>query len=66
MTGTQTFPPNNKSLKGTLQTVPLGNSKDRLAYIHELFALPMGPALFFFVFVLVLTWLQNTWTPEPS
>ncbi len=66
MKGTHTFPPNNKSLTGTLQHVPLANSKDRHAYIHELLALLMGPALFFFVFFLVLTCLQNSWTPEPS
>jgi hypothetical protein len=47
MKRTQTFPPNNNSLKGTLQHIPLADSKDRHAY--ELLALPMGPALFFFV-----------------
>ncbi len=48
MKRTQSFPPNNISLKGTLQHIPLADSKDRHAY--ELLALPMGPALFFFVF----------------
>ncbi len=52
MKGIHTFPPNNRSLKGTLQHVPLANSKDRHAYSHELLALPMGVALFFFVFFL--------------
>ncbi len=65
MKRTQTFPRNNKSLKGTLQYIPLADSKDRHAYVHELLALPTGAALFFFVFFLVRTWLQNTWTPEP-